>query len=194
MKKNYLILLLFIFGTLTTFSQDMKVKGKVSDSKGNALPGANVIIKGSKKGVATDFDGNYQISTPKGATLIFSYLGFADQEISVKSDVLNVMLKEGEGNRLNEVVVGAFGIGRSKLSLGYATQGVKGADIAETQRENFVNALQGRSAGLTVTSTSGAPGSSASIQLRGVSSISGNNSPLFVVDGLPISNSTSAGR
>ena len=190
MKKNYLILLLFIFGTLTVFSQEMKVKGKVSDNKGNALPGANIIIKGSKKGVATDFDGNYQISTPKGATLIFSYLGFADQEISVKSDVLNVMLKEGEGNRLNEVVVGAFGIGRSKLSLGYATQGVKGADIAETQRENFVNALQGRIAGLTVTSTSGAPGASAAIQLRGVNSISGNNSPLFVVDGLPVSNST----
>ncbi|MEN9656362.1 MAG: hypothetical protein RL311_1343, partial [Bacteroidota bacterium] len=168
MKKNYFILLLFVFGTLNVLSQEMKVKGKVSDNKGNALPGANIVIKGSKKGVATDFDGNYQILTPKGSTLIFSYLGFTDQEITIKSDVVNVILKEGEGNRLNEVVVGAFGIGRSKLSLGYATQGVKGADIAETQRENFVNALQGRIAGLTVTSTSGAPGSSASIQLRGV--------------------------
>lgn len=189
MKKRYLILLVLFLGILTSYSQNITVKGKVLDAQGLPLPGANVSLKGAKSGIATDFDGNYQIVVQKGAVLVFSFVGFENKEIKVSGSIMNVTMTEGS-QTLKEVVIGAFGIGRSKPSLGHATQGVKGADLAETQRENFVNAMQGRIAGLTVTSTSGAPGASAAIQLRGVNSMSGNNQPLFVVDGLPVSNST----
>ncbi len=189
MKKKYLILLLLFVGTLTGFSQEITVKGKVSDPNDNYLPGVNVLVKGTKNGSSTGGDGSYSIKAQIGSVLEFSFIGFATKEVKVTGASMNVVMSEGP-QALKEVVVGAFGISRSKPSQGFSTQGVKGADLADTQRENFANAMQGRIAGLTVTSTSGAPGASAAIQLRGVNSMSGNNQPLFVVDGLPVSNST----
>ena len=190
MKKKYLILLLFFVGILTSFSQDITVKGRVSDPSGNSLPGVNVLVKGTKNGSSTGGDGTYSVKAQKGAVLEFTFIGFETKEVKITGPSMNVVLSEGSQTLKEVVVTGALGINRPKASLGYATQGVKGTDIADTQRENFMNAMQGRIAGLTVTSTSGAPGASAAIQLRGVNSMSGNNSPLFVVDGLPVSNST----
>lgn len=190
MKKKNLILLLFFLGILTSFSQNITVKGKVSDPSGNSLPGANIAVKGTNEQSSTGGDGTFTIKAQKGDVLVFSFIGFENKEIKVTGTSINAVMSEGPQALKEVTVVTSLGIGRNKGSLGYAVQGVKGTDIAETQRENFINALQGRIAGLTVTSTSGAPGASAAIQLRGVNSMSGNNQPLFVVDGLPVSNST----
>ncbi len=190
MKKNYLFLLLFVFGTFLSYSQNTTVKGKISDNNGSPLPGATITVKGTKDQSSTGIDGSFVIKAQNGAILEISYIGFETKQVKVTESAMNIVLSEGAQSLKEVTVTGALGINRQKSSLGYATQGVKGVDIAETQRENFVNALQGRIAGLTVTSTSGAPGASAAIQLRGVNSMSGNNSPLFVVDGLPVSNST----
>lgn len=190
MKKKYLILLLFFVGIITTYSQSITVKGKVTDSNGYTLPGVNILEKGTNNGSSTGGDGIFSIKVPKGAVLVISFIGFETKEAKVTGASMNFVLSEGAQTLKEVVVTGALGINRSKASLGYATQGVKGSDLVDTQRENFVNALQGRIAGLTVTSTSGSPGASAAIQLRGVNSMSGNNQPLFIVDGLPISNTT----
>jgi TonB-linked SusC/RagA family outer membrane protein len=190
MKKKNLILLLFFLGIFTSFSQSITVKGKVLDPNGNTLPGANIAVKGTNEQSSTGGDGSFSIKAQKGAILVVSFIGFETKEVKVTSASMNVTMSEGPQALKEVTVVTSLGIGRNKGSLGYAVQGVKGTDIAETQRENFINAMQGRIAGLTVTSTSGAPGASAAIQLRGVNSMSGNNQPLFVVDGLPVSNST----
>jgi TonB-linked SusC/RagA family outer membrane protein len=190
MKKKYLILLLFFVGALTGFAQEITVKGRVSDPNGNSLPGVNVLIKGTKKGSSTAGDGSYSIKAPKGAVLEFSFIGFESKEIKVNASSLNVILNEGSQALKEVVIVGSLGRTLDKSSLGYSAQAVKGQEIADTQRPNFANALQGRVAGLTVTSSTGAPGASTAIQLRGVNSLSGNNTPLYIVDGLPVSNET----
>ena len=190
MKKLFLISLLFLL-VQTTFAQTQTITGTVKNkADGIPIPGVTVLIKGTTKSSVTDLDGKYAIVAAPTDVLVFSYIGFETKEFKATSSTINLNLSEGAESLKEVTVTGAFGINRPKASLGYATQGVKGADIADTQRENFVNALQGRIAGLTVTSTSGSPGASAAIQLRGVNSMSGNNSPLFIVDGLPISNST----
>ena len=190
MKKLFLISLLFLL-VQTAFAQTQTITGTVKNkADGIPIPGVTVLIKGTTKSSVTDLDGKYAIVAAPTDVLVFSYIGFETKELKATSSTINLNLSEGAESLKEVTVTGAFGINRPKASLGYATQGVKGADIADTQRENFVNALQGRIAGLTVTSTSGSPGASAAIQLRGVNSMSGNNSPLFIVDGLPISNST----
>ncbi|MGO4820551.1 MULTISPECIES: SusC/RagA family TonB-linked outer membrane protein [unclassified Flavobacterium] len=190
MKKLFLISLLFLL-VQTAFAQTQTITGTVKNkADGIPIPGVTVLIKGTTKSSVTDLDGKYAIVAAPTDVLVFSYIGFETKEFKATSSTINLNLSEGAESLKEVTVTGAFGINRPKASLGYATQGVKGADIADTQRENFVNALQGRIAGLTVTSTSGSPGASAAIQLRGVNSMSGNNSPLFIVDGLPISNST----
>jgi len=187
-------LLLFLFGVsalTTTYAQDRVITGKVtSATDGTVLPGANVQIKGSSRGTTTDGNGNFKLAVGPNATLVISLIGMESQTVEVGSrNQINVSLTESS-SELNEVVVTALGIRQEKRALGYTVSEVKGADISNAQRDNFLVGLQGRVAGLTMTTTSGTPGSSASIQLRGASSIGGNNQPLFVVDGLPIDNRT----
>lgn len=190
MKKKYLILLLFFAGMIVSYSQNITVKGKVSDSSGNPLPGVNVLVKGTKNGSSTGGDGVYTIIAQKGAVLEISYIGFETKEVKVSGPSIDIVLSEGAQALKEVTVTGALGITKSKNAQGYSTQTLKGKEIAETQRPNIANSLQGRVSGLTVTSTSGAPGASAAIQLRGVNSISGSNTPLYIVDGLPVSNQT----
>ena len=192
MKKNLLLLLfsmVFLIGQ--SIAQEKTVTGKVtSSSDGLSLPGVSVKIKGSNIGVQTNVEGIYSIKAKTGDVLLFSFLGNLSQEKIVgSSNQINVSLAE-DTRSLDEVVVTALGSVVKKRSLGTSQQSVKGDDIAGTQRENFINALQGRVAGVEVTSTSGVPGASSSITIRGVSSISGSNQPLFIVDGLPIDNKT----
>jgi len=193
MNKNLLITVVFLLiGSLTTlFAQQIDVKGTVSDTSGIALPGVNVIVKGQKKGTSTDFDGVYQILIQKEETLVFSYVGFKSKEILVSSNILNVTLEE-DANQLNEVVVTALGIKKEKKSLGYAVQAVQSSELLEGNSSSMVNGLQGKVSGVTVVNSGGAPGASAVIMIRGGSSITGNNQPLFVVDGIPIDNSTTS--
>jgi TonB-linked SusC/RagA family outer membrane protein len=192
MKKNLLLLFWsIILLTTQTFAQQLTVSGKVTSAEdGLPIPGVSIKVKGSQTVTQTNNNGIYSIKAQSGDMLAFSYIGMTTQERAVGSNAsINVALADN-AKSLNEVVVTALGQMVSKRSLGTAQQVVKGADIAGTQRENFINALQGRVAGVDVTSTSGVPGASSSITIRGVSSISGSNSPLFVVDGLPIDNKT----
>ena len=171
-------------------SQDKTVSGTVKDSFGAVLPGASVAVKGTSRGTTTNTEGKYSIAASTGDVLVFSYIGMLNEEIPVKnSSVINLKMKD-DLKDLDEVVVTAYGMGKSSRKLGYATQTISGDDIVETQRENLFNSLTGRVAGATVNATSGAPGASSSIVLRGFNSLSGNNSPLIVIDGLAINNST----
>jgi TonB-linked SusC/RagA family outer membrane protein len=172
------------------YAQLKTVTGKVTSEQGTPLSGVTVIVKGSTIATATSSDGAYAIRASVGQVLQFRSIGTASIERTVgAADVIDVSLRRVATN-LDAVVVTALGQTTEQRALGTATQSVSGADIAETQRENFVNALQGRIAGVEVTSSSGVPGASASITIRGVSSISSSNQPLMVIDGLPMDNKT----
>jgi len=174
------------------YAQPKTVTGTVTDASTNeTLPGVNVIIKNTTTGTSTDPNGNYSISVAPGQVLIFSSLGYATHEVTV-----------GAGNRISVglspdvqmiedvVITSEFGMKRISRAVGSSVQNVKASDIIESGRDNFITALQGRVAGMNVGSTSGAPGASTKVVLRSITSISGNNQPLYVVDGIPMNNST----
>lgn len=183
-----LAMLLVSFGL---FAQNKTVKGTVTDASGEPIIGAGVLVKGTSTGTTTDLDGKYSISVPQNATLVFSALGYDVVELSTKDRaVVNAALQDSS-ERLSEATVTAeFGMKRAARSVGSSVQSVKATDITEAGRESFINALQGKVSGMTITSTGGAPGASTSVVLRSATSISGNNQPLYVVDGVPINNST----
>lgn len=190
LKKFILILLCFV--SVQALAQQRAVTGQVVDQTGVPVPGVSVYIKNTTTGTTTNMDGRFSLNVPDNPTsvLVFSSLGFGTQEFPLgKQTTFNVTLTEDQEG-LDEVVVTALGIKQEKKALAYSVTEVAGPVIAETQRENFIDALAGRVAGVEINTTSGLPGSSTSIVIRGISSLSGNNQPLFVVDGLPISNNT----
>lgn len=195
MKKLqcYLWGICFLLFHFTANAQSTTVTGTVTAASDNSpLPGVTVAVKGQPRGTNTDVDGKFSISVAPSDVLVFSFIGMKPTERPVGTNtVINVAL-QANAESLSEVVVTALGIKQEKKALGYAVTEVKGATIAQTQRENFVNGLAGRVAGVEVNASSGLPGSSSSIVIRGISSLSGNNQPLFVVDGLPISNNTTS--
>ena len=161
---------------------------------GTPVPGVNVIVKGTAAGTVTDIDGMYQISVPAdGGILVFSFIGLATEEVVVGNQSIINMVMTADIKQLAEVVVTAFGVTREEKSIGYALQAVDGSDISQAREPNLVNALQGKIAGAQITSTSGAVGASSRIVLRGAASLGGNNQPLFVVDGVPVSNGNFGG-
>lgn len=169
----------------------MSVTGLVKEANtGDPLIGVNVLVKGSSTGTITDVDGRFEISVPDaGSTLLFTYVGYDTQEVPVNGQAtLEVALSEGV--QLDEVTVTALGITRDEKSLGYAVQELSGDAIAESSDANFVSTLSGRAAGVQVVTNGTGPGQSASVVIRGYSSLGGNNQPLFVVDGTPINNNT----
>jgi TonB-linked SusC/RagA family outer membrane protein len=187
--KGGLIAVIFFASALTVFGQEAVVSGKVISTDDNSpMPGVNVVVKGTTNGTVTDTNGEYKISVSGNGTLIFSFIGMVTQEVQVQGRTTIDIQMTIDATELNEIVVTALGISQEKRSLGYSVSEVKGADVAETQRPNFMVSLQGRVPGLSMISTSGLPGSSTSIMLRGIGSISGNNQPLIVVDGLPVDN------
>jgi TonB-linked SusC/RagA family outer membrane protein len=186
--KGILTLLLAVV-VQVTFAQEKTISGTVSDKSG-VLPGVSVVIEGSNKGVETDFDGKYSIEANSGDVFVFRYLGYETAKITVgASNIINVTLVEG-GEVLDEIVITAFGIKKSEKALGYSVQSIKGESMTEARESNITNAISGKIAGVQVTGTSGSVGASSRIVLRGNSSITGNNEPLYVVDGVPISNSS----
>jgi TonB-linked SusC/RagA family outer membrane protein len=190
-KKSVLAALLGVFILVAPASaQQGTVTGTVSDEVGVPLRGVSVVVKGTTIGTITNTDGKYTIRAATGQTLQFKFIGTAPAERVVGAQsVIDIQLRRVAAE-LNAIVVTALGQTASQRELGTAQQTVQGLDIAATQRENFINALQGRVAGVDVTSTSGAPGASTLITIRGVSSISSTNQPLMIVDGLPIDNKT----
>ena len=191
MKHRVLALLLGSFLLAApAFAQVKTVTGRVTSLQGTSMRDVQVAVKGAAGGTVTDGAGRYSIRVSAGQILLFRVIGHAPEERTVGAeDVIDVQMRPVATN-LNEVVVTALGQTTTQRALGTSQQSVRGTDIAATQRENFVNALQGRVAGVEVTSSSGVPGASASITIRGVSSISSNNQPLMIVDGLPLDNKT----
>ncbi len=172
------------------FAQVKTVTGRVTSLQGASMRDVQVAVKGTTLGTVTDGAGRYSIRVAAGQVLMFRIIGHAPEERTVGAeDAIDVQMRPVATN-LNEVVVTALGQTTTQRALGTSQQSVQGAEIASTQRENFVNALQGRVAGVEVTSSSGVPGASASITIRGVSSISSSNQPLMIVDGLPLDNKT----
>ena len=173
------------------YAQNITVKGAVTDENGEPLTLASVQIKGTSQGVMVDDDGNYSITANPEAILQIVALGYVSQEIPVRGRaVINITLRT-DVSMLEEVVVTAeFGLKRVARAVGSSVQNIKASDIVESGRESFVSALQGRVAGMTVTSTNGLPGASTTVVLRSITSISGSNQPLYIVDGVPINNST----
>src|SRR2546425_1507899 len=172
------------------FAQQKTVTGKVTSEQGAPVSGASIVIKGTNTGTSSNSEGNYSIRAEVGQVLQFRFIGAALVERTVGADdVINVALRRVALD-LDALVVTALGQTTAQRALGTAQQTIRGVEIAQTQRENFGNALAGRIAGVDVTSTSGVPGASTSITIRGVSSISSSNQPLIIVDGLPMDNRT----
>jgi hypothetical protein len=175
--------------------KDIVVKGVVKDAKGETLPGVSIKLKGSTIGVTSDLDGKFSISLPDGnGFLVFSFIGFTTQEVAVNQRTsINVTLATAN-TALNEVVVTALGIKRQSKSLGYATTNVSAEELTVNRTTNFMNALQGKVAGVNITPMGTGPAGTSKIRIRGQSSFGGNNSPLIVVNGVPIDNTNYAAR
>lgn len=172
--------------TTLVFAQQQTVRGTVvSAEDGQPVIGASVVLKGqSSVGVATDLDGKFVLNVPKGATLIISYIGYQSQEVVAQPN-LKVSLKS-ESTALKDVVVTAMGITKSKKALGYSVQDIKSDALTQAANSSLSGALQGKVSGVDIAPSSGMPGASARITIRGSRSFTGNNEPLYVVDGMPI--------
>jgi len=185
-KFNGFLTLLLALVVQLSFAQEKTVTGNVSDASG-PLPGVTVLIKGANVGTQTDFDGNYSINATTGAVLQFSFMGMQTIEKTVgASNSINIVMQE-DAEALEEVVVTALGISKEKKSLGYSTQKVGGDEVSRVKDANFVNSLSGKISGVEIKS-SGTMGGSTNVVIRGNSSLTGNNQALFVVDGVPMSN------
>lgn len=172
-------------------AQQKTVTGRVT-SAGDAIPleGVSVRIKGTAIATITGENGSYSIQVNTGQILTFSFVGMETSEVTVNAQTAIDVVLQPAAESLEEVAVTAFGIRQQTRSLGFATQNVKAQEITDSRQPNVVNALQGKVAGVQITNSGGSPGASSSIYLRGGTSLSGNNQPLFVVDGIPIDNTT----
>jgi len=190
MKQIFLVSWVLVVATSQAFAQQRTITGKVTSEQNLPLSGVTVTVKGTSATTASNNQGDYSIAVEAGQTLQFRLIGTGLVERVVGTeDVVNVQLRRVAMD-LDAVVVTALGETAAQRSLGTAQQSVRGSEIAQTQRENYFNALPGRIAGVDVTSSSGVPGSSTSIVIRGVGSISSSNQPLIIVDGLPMDNRT----
>ncbi|MFT6842209.1 MAG: TonB-linked SusC/RagA family outer membrane protein, partial [Psychroserpens sp.] len=186
------VLKLFSLTCILGFSslQAQTVNGKITDAlDGTPLPGVSVIVKGTSTGVSSDFDGMYSLDVKKSnAILQFSYMGYVAQEVSVNGRTLiNIKLEQG-AESLDEIVVTALGIKKSTRSLGYSLTEVKGDEMSANRQTNAINALQGKVAGVNITGNATGAGGSSRVIIRGNTSLTGNNQPLYIVDGIPIGN------
>ena len=189
MRKSLLLLVLLAGCTVHLWAQN-QVTGTVSDEDDNPLSGVSVIIQGTTTGAFTDANGSFSISVPDGGSLTFSYLGYSSQTLAVGDrTTLNIQLA-AENLTLDEVVVTAFGVERNKRALQYSVQEVEGESFTEARELNVANALAGKVAGVNVSNLSTGPAGSSRVIIRGNVSLTGNNQPLYVIDGIPIDNSS----
>ncbi|MBW6535221.1 MAG: SusC/RagA family TonB-linked outer membrane protein [Mariniphaga sp.] len=177
-----------VAGTNPADQGTIRVTGIVTSSTdGTPLPGLSIVVQGTSQGTVTNSDGNYAINAPENGILIFSFVGFRTQEIPVQGrSVINVSMEESI-EALEEVVVTALGIRREEKSLGFSVGRVSGEELTRVAQENVLNSMAGKVAGVTISSTGGA-GSTVNMVIRGATSMSTDNQPLFVVDGVPMSN------
>ena len=190
MKSLFRLLVVFLLTAQLSFAQKT-VTGVVSDPDGLPLPGATVIVQGTTTGVTTDFDGNFSINVAEGQTLEFSFVGYETAAIAVGAgNVINVTLSLG--TQLEEVIVTSLGITREKRALGYAVSEVDNTQIENRASGDVARVLSGKASGVQVTNQGGISGSGTSVIIRGLSTFSSSNQPLFVVDGVPFQSDTNA--
>ena len=160
--------------------------GTVKDDTG-AVIGAAVYEKGTGNGTITDVDGRFSLKVSQGSILVISYIGYKSQEVKVGDKPLNIVLVE-ESKSLDEVVVTALGVKRERKALGYGIDEVKGESFSKAKETNVINSMAGRVPGLVVSQTAGGPSGSTRVNLRGSTEMTGNNQPLYVIDGVPLDN------
>jgi len=182
-KKFTLFIICLLCGISVVMAQGITIKGEVKDQQGLPLPGVSVLVKGSNQGVVTNADGVYILSAPKDATLVFSFIGYKTIEEAVSNrTTVNIKLTD-DNQQLNEVIVVGYGT-QTKKDLTTAVTSVSAKDIQNQPITNPLQAIQGKAAGVQVTSQSGKPGSDISVSIRGNTSITASNSPLYVIDGI----------
>ncbi len=191
LKFNGFLVLVVVLLAQLTFAQERSVSGVVSDNAGMPLPGVSVLVKGTKNGTQSDFDGKYTINASPSDVLLFSYVGMKTTEKSASSTTLNIKLTSDATQLESVVVTTALGIKREKKSLGYSSTTVGAEELNKSSQSNIADALKGKVAGVTISSASSDPGASSGVIIRGFSSLTGNNQPLYVVDGIPINNGSS---
>ncbi|MCG8582620.1 MAG: TonB-dependent receptor [Bacteroidales bacterium] len=190
-KRLMLLVFLIAIGSTGAFAQELKISGEVVDEHGEAIPGVNVVVKGTTNGSITDIDGKFSLSAKKGDVIKFSFIGFKDQEIIAQNTTLNVTLLE-ESIGLDEVVAVGYGTMRKSDLTGSVAR--VSADMFKDQNNVSIDqTLTARVAGVQVVSNSGAPGAGVSIRIRGGTSINASNEPLYVIDGIPFVNDNSNG-
>ncbi len=189
MKKMIMFLSLFVFcGIFTLHSQTVQISGTVTSAvDGSTVPGVAIVVRGTTIGTVTDFEGRYSITVPADAqALIFSFVGLSTVEEPIQGRTEINVTMEPDYLRLDEVVVTALGITRERRSIGYTVQDVDGEELARAGNPNLMTALSGRIAGFEVRQSSGMPGAPAQVFIRGARSFSGDNTPLYVIDGMPV--------
>ena len=190
--KNLFKLLGVVFLMFTInigWAQQREVTGAVTEDSGMSLPGVSVVVKGTTIGTVTDINGNYEISAPSvTSVLVFSFVGMETQEITIGSQSAIDVVMATDALQVDEVVVTALGIKRSKKALGYAVQDVKADEITKAGNSDLVSALQGKVAGVQINQSGGGVGGTSRIDIRGASSLIGNDQPIWIVDGVPFDN------
>lgn len=189
MKRFKVFLTLMLLTVVSvSFAQNITVKGTVTDAQtGEPIPGASVLVQGTTNGVVSDIDGKYSLTVPANARLQFSFIGFKSVFVDVNGKSVIDCTLEVSNEFLDEVVVTAMGISREKKALGYAVQDIKSDDLVQAASPSLSSAIQGKLSGVEISSSSGMPGASAKITIRGSRSLDGDNTPLYVVDGMPVS-------
>lgn len=188
-----LSLILSLLPAISQAQQQKAVTGTVLSDDGTPMPGVSIRIKGTTRFAQTDATGRFTIQAASGETLEFSFIGYQARDVAVgESNDLRIVL-ESTASALGEVVVTAMGIKKERKALGYSVQDIKADELMKNKDPNLINSLNGKIAGLNITNSGGAPGSSASIVIRGGTSLERDNQPLFVIDGMPVDNSTGQG-
>lgn len=189
MLKKFLLFLVLVFAFYPVLAQSITLTGTVTDvSDGLPLPGVNILVQGSTIGTQTDFDGNYTIEASTGDILVFSFIGMKPQSITVGTSSTIDVSMESDAEELGEVVVTALGIKREAKALTYSQQTVRSDELTKTRDPNFMNSIAGKAAGVEIKKSTSGAGGSTKIVLRGNKSLSGDSSPLFVIDGIPMAN------
>ncbi|MFA8433034.1 MAG: SusC/RagA family TonB-linked outer membrane protein [Marinifilaceae bacterium] len=190
MRKNLLVCLMLLLVGNFAWAQQRTITGTVTSADdGSTIPGVNIVVKGTTNGTTTDIDGAYRLEVAESAMiLVFSYMGMITQEVNLGgSDLINIQMAT-DSKQMEEVVVTALGIKREKKALGYAVQDVKADELTKAGDADLVSSLQGKVAGVQISQSGSGVGGTSRIEIRGASSLSGNNAPLWVVDGVPFDN------
>lgn len=194
MKKVLMLIALLVAVGMSVHGQQKRITGTVKDFTDNMpLVGVTVLVKGTTQGTTTDIDGRYELNVSPGSTLVFRFVGMTTEEVLIRDQQIVDILLKPDAATLQQVVITAMGIRRDERTLTYNVQSVGSDELTASRQENLVNALQGRVSGVQITSSGGAPGAASEIILRGATSVDGDNQPLFIIDGVPISNASVRG-